>query len=123
MSTDPNIAKAIEELTVWRSSWVRLHTDEHTTGTGIYRATLGSLTEPLVKFPELTKASDHDLQIQAASEPELKEACAALYTAIENLHKAREAVIERKARELASLIYQDEISTIQKAVQAIGGTP
>lgn len=114
------IARAIEDLTVWRTSYVRILTAK-STESGVPRLGFGGVTDPVIKFPELTKASDYEIRGRAEFEPELREAMAALNKAIDGVHEARNRIIERKAQELASLVHGAQIQRIQDAVSAITG--
>lgn len=114
------LSQAVEDLVHWRTSFVRIHTARNS-GTGHPALEAFGTTSSLLKFPELTKASDYDLQMRSASEPEYKEAAEALNKAVEGLHAAREAIIERKTREIAALVHGDQLAEIQKLVAEIQG--
>lgn len=115
------LSQAIEDLTLWRSCFVPVCTASSTGSTGQPFIEAFGTTASLIRFRELTKAADYELQARAAEEPEYKEAALALHKAIEGLHAARETIIERKARELAALVHGDQIAGIQKLVSQIQG--
>lgn len=114
------LSQAVEDLVHWRTSSVSIHKAPKS-GTGHPMLEAFGTTAPLVKFPEMAKASDHELQIRSAVEPEFHEAVEAVEKAIDGLHAAREAIIERKARELAALVHGDQIAGIQESLNQIRG--
>ena len=73
----------------------------------------------VIKFPELVKASDYEIERVAVQEPEFQEAWTKVQEAVQGLHAAREAIIQRKALELANLIHGDKLNGIRALVDQI----
>ena len=78
-------------------------------------------TASVLRIPEMVQSPVRDIEIAAAAEPELREAVHNLHTAIQGLHAAREAIIQRKALELANLVHGDKLNGIRALVDQIQG--
>ena len=114
------LSQAIEDLTAWQMSHIQVHTMECNVS-GQPRITFQGAAGALVKGAEIPGGFNYEIAQRFAVEPEYKEAAEALSKAIEGLHAAREAIIARKARELAALVHGDQIAGIQKLVSEIQG--
>ena len=110
----------IGELAAWRTSLVLVHPAEPA-GTGMGRIEFRGTTAPVLKIPEMARASEYNIEILAAREPELREAVHNLHAAIQGIHTARELIIQRKALELANLIHGDRLNGIRAIVDQIQG--
>lgn len=114
------LSQVIEDLTAWRTCSIQIKGADNN-ASGNPRINLAGTVSGLVTAPAIPGGLNHDIACRFAGEPEYKAACEALSRAIDGLHAAREAIIERKARELASLVHGDQLSGIQKLVSEIQG--
>ena len=106
----------IGELAAWRVSDVQL-----STAMGTHRPSLhlgGNMT-PVVNIRG--GAGVYTYPGEMEKEPEFQAAWAKVQEAVQGLHAAREAIIQRKALELANLIHGDKLNGIRALVDQIQG--
>lgn len=110
--------RAMNELVAWKASSVRLYCVETSNRYGVSTGTGGSIvlhTSGLSSLGVYSHPEDMD------SEPEFQAAWAKVQEAVQGLHDAREAIIQRKAVELANLIHGDKLNGIRALVDQIQG--
>ena len=108
----------IAELVAWRTSSVRLECirtacrDAVSTGTG------GSI---VLHTPGLSSLGVYGHPEDMDAEPEFQAAWAKVQEAVQGLHDAREAIIRRKALELANVVHGEQLNGIRALVDQIQG--
>lgn len=106
----------IAELTVWKVSEVHLSVAMGTHRPSLY---LGGTMAPVVDRRGASGSYAHPGEME--KEPEFQEAWAKVQEAVQGLHTAREAIIQRKALELANLVHGDKLNGIRALVDQIQG--
>lgn len=83
------------------------------------RLELGGNTGCVLKTPSIP--GKHPEQLDMEREPEFQAAWTKVQEAVQGLHDAREAIIQRKALELANLIHGEQLNGIRALVDQIQG--
>lgn len=112
--------RAMNELVAWKAASVRLECAEHL---GRPAATCGSGTSVALHHTGLPILDVYRREGDMEQEPEFQAAWAKVQEAVQGLHDAREAIIQRKAVELANLIHGEQLNGIRALVDQIQGGP
>lgn len=112
--------KTMNELVAWKAASVRLECTEHL---GRPAATCGAGTSVALHHTGLQVLGVYRQEGDMEKEPEFQAAWSRVQEAVQGLHDAREAIIQRKALELANLIHGDKLNGIRALVDQIQGGP
>lgn len=107
----------IAELAAWKTSTVKINTR---TENGRMKIISSGETRPVL-HPEGSGLGVYEYPGDLAQEPEMKAAWTKVQEAVQGLHDAREAIIQRKAVELANLIHGEQLNGIRALVDQIQG--
>lgn len=105
----------IAELTAWRASEVRIYAQSES---GAPRIVLGAHKGPILA-PESTSMGVYTYSGDMAQEPEFQAAWLKLQDAVQGIRDAREAIIRRKALELAAVVHGEQLNGIRALVDQI----
>ena len=105
----------ISDLAAWRASHVSLCKDFG--GSRYKRLEFGGDTKPVLNCPSIP--GKHPDQLDMEREPEFQAAWAKVQEAVQGLHDAREAIIRRKALELANVVHGEQLNGIRALVDQI----
>lgn len=108
----------ISELAVWKASSVSLECTEHFNQPA---ATVRGTTAVVLHSSGRTLVPNYCPEGAMEQEPEFQAAWAKVQEAVQGLHDAREAIIQRKAVELANLIHGEQLNGIRALVDQIQG--
>lgn len=106
----------IAELAAWRTSTVKITTR---TENGCMMKIISSGETRSVLHPEASGLGVYGYPGEMAREPEMEAAWAKVQEAVQSLHDAREAIIRRKALELANVVHGEQLNGIRALVDQI----
>ena len=106
----------IAELVAWKAASVRLRCTDHY---GQIAAEVGGTTATVLHAPGTSSLGVYMRPGEMDAEPEFQAAWAKVQEAVQGLHDAREAIIRRKALELANVVHGEQLNGIRALVDQI----
>lgn len=108
--------KAMAQLVVWYASSIKLTCCTHA---GHPAAEIRGTTSTILHAPGAESVGIYAQDME--QEPEFKVAWSKVCEAVQGLHDAREAIIERKTQELATVVHGEQLNGIRALVDQIQG--